>query len=371
MVYASKIDPRGSSARGSARCRASSRARAVPGDSFERVSKRCAVAVDRLHLGEDVQLVETRRAPGSPEIRRRPASRSSALEPLGPEPASKVKSGGTSRTRRRAIPSTAERCAPTRAGDQAPTQAAVRTNVRAASCKSPPEGHRLGANKSHAMTTPGTPEAIEALLQEARRFPPPPAFAAQANAKPGIYEEAERDSQACWAGWARKFEWMKPFTTSLEWNEPFARWFADGELNASVNALDRHVRNGLARARRLLLRRRARRPLDGHLRRAARRGVPLRQRPAQPRHQEGRPRRDLHADDRRAAGGDAGLRAHRRGALGDLRRLLAGRDRRPRQRRGVRRADHRRSRLAARQEGPAQRKLRRGDRARACRRSST
>ena len=40
------------------------------------------------------------------------------------------------------------------------------------------------------MTTPAQPEAIEALLKEARRFPPPPAFAAQANAKPGIYEEA-------------------------------------------------------------------------------------------------------------------------------------------------------------------------------------
>ena len=39
---------------------------------------------------------------------------------------------------------------------------------------------------------------------------------------------------------------MKPFTQGLEWNEPFAKWFADGELNASVNALDRHVRNGLA-----------------------------------------------------------------------------------------------------------------------------
>ena len=30
----------------------------------------------------------------------------------------------------------------------------------------------------------------------------------------------------------------------LEWDEPFARWFADGKLNASVNALDRHVAAG-------------------------------------------------------------------------------------------------------------------------------
>jgi acetyl-CoA synthetase len=39
---------------------------------------------------------------------------------------------------------------------------------------------------------------------------------------------------------------MTPPTQILEWNEPFARWFADGELNASVNALDRHVRAGKA-----------------------------------------------------------------------------------------------------------------------------
>jgi acetyl-CoA synthetase len=87
-------------------------------------------------------------------------------------------------------------------------------------------------------------QAIESLSEESRRFPPPPDFAVQANAQPGIYEEAERDYQAFWASWARKLEWSKPFSKVLEWNEPFAKWFADGELNASVNCLDRHVRAG-------------------------------------------------------------------------------------------------------------------------------
>ncbi|HXP92612.1 MAG TPA: acetyl-coenzyme A synthetase N-terminal domain-containing protein, partial [Candidatus Binatia bacterium] len=87
-------------------------------------------------------------------------------------------------------------------------------------------------------------QAIEALLLEQRRFPPPPAFAENANAKAGIYEEAERDYQAFWASWARKLEWSKPFTKVLEWDEPFAKWFYDGKLNASVNCLDRHVRAG-------------------------------------------------------------------------------------------------------------------------------
>src|SRR5215469_3781352 len=90
-----------------------------------------------------------------------------------------------------------------------------------------------------------TSDAIEALFEESRRFPPPPEFAEQANAKAGLYDEGERDYTAFWANWARELEWMKPFTKTLEWNEPFAQWFSDGELNASVNCLDRHVRNGL------------------------------------------------------------------------------------------------------------------------------
>ncbi len=94
--------------------------------------------------------------------------------------------------------------------------------------------------------TSGSSNAIDALFTEAREFPPSAAFAAQANAQPGIYEDAERDPEAYWDGWGRKLSWMKPYTKVLEWNEPFAKWFADGELNASVNALDRHVQAGHA-----------------------------------------------------------------------------------------------------------------------------
>ncbi|MGA8574473.1 MAG: acetate--CoA ligase [Candidatus Cybelea sp.] len=89
-----------------------------------------------------------------------------------------------------------------------------------------------------------TSSAIEALLEESRRFSPSPEFAAQANATADIYAKAEGDYAEFWASWARTLEWSKPFTTTLEWNEPFARWFGDGELNVSVNCLDRHVRDG-------------------------------------------------------------------------------------------------------------------------------
>ncbi len=88
-----------------------------------------------------------------------------------------------------------------------------------------------------------TADALEALSPESgRRFPPSPNFAENANAQEGIYQDAERDYEAFWAGWARTLEWTRPFTQVLDWKEPFARWFSDGKLNACVNALDRHVR---------------------------------------------------------------------------------------------------------------------------------
>jgi acetyl-CoA synthetase len=87
-------------------------------------------------------------------------------------------------------------------------------------------------------------QGIETYQHETRTFPPPPVFAARANAQPGIYEEAERDYLAFWKTWADRLEWSAPYHTELEWNEPFAKWFVGGKLNASVNALDRHVRAG-------------------------------------------------------------------------------------------------------------------------------
>ncbi len=95
------------------------------------------------------------------------------------------------------------------------------------------------------MTRNGTPsDGIESLFTESRRFEPSAAFAAQANARAGIHEEAERDYLAFWQSWADKLTWMKPYDSVLAWNEPFATWFAGGKLNASVNCLDRHVRAG-------------------------------------------------------------------------------------------------------------------------------
>ncbi|HET7398699.1 MAG TPA: acetate--CoA ligase [Intrasporangium sp.] len=91
-----------------------------------------------------------------------------------------------------------------------------------------------------------TEEALENLLQEDRTFPPPPEFAAAANGTADLYAAAQADHEGFWAQQARTYvTWSKDFTQTLDWsNPPFARWFADGELNACVNAVDRHVEAG-------------------------------------------------------------------------------------------------------------------------------
>ena len=60
---------------------------------------------------------------------------------------------------------------------------------------------------------------------------------------PQVYENAARDPDAFWAGFARELEWSRPFRQVLDWNPPHARWFVGGTINASVNCLDRHLKS--------------------------------------------------------------------------------------------------------------------------------
>jgi acetyl-CoA synthetase len=89
-----------------------------------------------------------------------------------------------------------------------------------------------------------TGHAIETLFQEERRYPPPADFAAQANARPDIYERAE-DYESFWREEAlRRVTWFQPFDQVLEWEIPYARWFLGGRLNVCYNCVDRHVEAG-------------------------------------------------------------------------------------------------------------------------------
>jgi acetyl-CoA synthetase len=84
---------------------------------------------------------------------------------------------------------------------------------------------------------------IEALLQEQRRYAPPPEFTTQANASdPAIYRRAEEDPEGFWAEQAKNLDFFTPYKKVLEWNAPWVKWFSGGELNASYNCVDRHVK---------------------------------------------------------------------------------------------------------------------------------
>ncbi len=87
-------------------------------------------------------------------------------------------------------------------------------------------------------------EALSNLGIENRTFPPTSEFAAQANAKADIYERADKDYLAFWEEQANNLYWHKKWDQVLDWQNPFAKWFIGGKLNASYNALDRHVLEG-------------------------------------------------------------------------------------------------------------------------------
>lgn len=91
-----------------------------------------------------------------------------------------------------------------------------------------------------------TPKTIDTLLEEHRHFAPPADFVAQAHAKdPAIYAQAEADPDAWWASWAKELQWDQAWTQVCDWSgAPYAKWFVDGKLNASVQCLDRHVAAG-------------------------------------------------------------------------------------------------------------------------------
>ena len=172
---------------------------------------------------------------------------------------------------------------------------------------------------------------IESVMHETRVFEPPPAFAAQANvtAWPAYRGDVRRGrarlTRASGRDLAREtLAWHKPFTQDARRDR--TRRSSSGSRTAAQR---------LVQLPRPQPRERQRRQDRDHLRGRRRQGhaasptascyaarLPLRQRAEGARHQEGRPRRHLHADVDRGRRRDAGLRAHRRDALGGVRRLL-------------------------------------------------
>ncbi|MEM1061081.1 MAG: acetyl-coenzyme A synthetase N-terminal domain-containing protein, partial [Planctomycetota bacterium] len=87
---------------------------------------------------------------------------------------------------------------------------------------------------------------IESMLAETRRFEPPENFVANAHVDADRFAEltrlADDDPAGFWGTQALEhLTWSKPFDRVMEGTMPETTWFLGGELNASVQCLDRHL----------------------------------------------------------------------------------------------------------------------------------
>ncbi len=58
-----------------------------------------------------------------------------------------------------------------------------------------------------------------------------------------IYREAAKDPVAFWEARAKEgLEWAEGWTKAYQWEPPFFKWFINGKISASYNALDRHIK---------------------------------------------------------------------------------------------------------------------------------
>jgi acetyl-CoA synthetase len=89
-------------------------------------------------------------------------------------------------------------------------------------------------------------EKLDHLLKEESIIYPPEEFVKSTNVKDyeSEYSRFREDPEKFWAGVAEELFWYEKWEKVLEWNYPYAKWFVGGKTNITVNALDRHVRNG-------------------------------------------------------------------------------------------------------------------------------
>jgi len=58
-----------------------------------------------------------------------------------------------------------------------------------------------------------------------------------------MYQRSMEDPEGFWDDEARKLDWHETWDRVLEWNPPYAKWFAGGKLNASYQCIDRHLKS--------------------------------------------------------------------------------------------------------------------------------
>jgi len=87
---------------------------------------------------------------------------------------------------------------------------------------------------------------IDSVLHEQRKFECPEQFREQAHIKSledyeRVYQESIEQPEKFWGRIASDLHWFKKWDKVLEWNNPWAKWFVDGDLNLSYNCVDRHA----------------------------------------------------------------------------------------------------------------------------------
>ncbi|MFO0941730.1 MAG: acetate--CoA ligase [Pirellulales bacterium] len=91
---------------------------------------------------------------------------------------------------------------------------------------------------------------IDTVMVEKRLFAPSAEFSSKARIKSmdeyqQLYDQAAADPEGFWADQAKQYlHWFEPFTKTLDWQSPNAKWFVGGKTNASFNCLDANIANG-------------------------------------------------------------------------------------------------------------------------------
>jgi len=99
-----------------------------------------------------------------------------------------------------------------------------------------------GGAAAAGNSSSGAAGVFDDLLREEREFPPASQFRDRAVVRDrGLYESAAADPEKFWENEARALRWSRPWTKVLDWKPPHARWFVDGAMNITDNALDRHL----------------------------------------------------------------------------------------------------------------------------------
>ncbi len=90
------------------------------------------------------------------------------------------------------------------------------------------------------------PTSIETQAHEEAKVPPPPGFMSRARINSieqyeALYRESIEAPETFWRRETSDLTLRAPWTETLAWEPPFARWFSDAKLNVSESCLDRHL----------------------------------------------------------------------------------------------------------------------------------